>query len=104
MTTSRGQRPGNVSDFRRLQLAVLSGTERPLDAVQWLVDTTDFLKAAQILGENQVKVTKIQLRDVARTWWLIEEARLEKPITWDQFSESFYERFFLKIVQKEIKE
>ena len=43
-----------------------------------------------------MEVVKIQLRDVARTWWLTEEARLEKTITWDQFSESFYERFFLK--------
>jgi len=49
-------------------------------------------------------MTKIQLRDIARTWWLAEEARLEKPIAWDRFSESFYERFFLKTVQKEMEE
>jgi len=41
------------------------------------------LKAAQFPEENQVKVTKIQLKDVARTLWLAEEARLDKPITWD---------------------
>jgi len=52
------------------------------------------MKAAQIADENQVKVVKIQPRDVVRTWWLAKEARLEKPITWDQFSKSFYERFF----------
>jgi len=61
------QRPGNVSDFRRLQPTILSVIEKLLDAEQWLVDTTDFLKAAQVLDENQVEVAKIQLKDVART-------------------------------------
>jgi len=54
----------------------------------------NFLKAVRNPSENQVKVVKIQLKDVTRTWWLAEEARLEKPISWDQFSRSFYERFF----------
>ena len=51
-----------------------------------------------------MEVAKIQLRDVARTWWLAKEATLEKPITWDQFSKGFYERFFRVIAQKEMEE
>ena len=43
--------------------------------------TTDLMKVARIPDENQVEVAKIQLGDVVRTWWLAEEARLEKPIT-----------------------
>ena len=102
LVAPREQRPGNVSDFRRLQPAIFSGTEKPLDAEQWLIDTTDLLKAARVPNENQVEVAKIQLKDVARTWWLAEEATLEKPITWDQFSKGFYERFFPATAQKEI--
>ena len=75
-----------------------------MDAEQWLIDTTDLLKAARIPDENQVEVVKIQLKDVARTWWLAEEARLEKLITWDQFSKGFYERFFPATAQKEMEE
>ena len=71
-----------MSDFRRLQPAIFTGREKPLDAEQWLIDTTDLLKAAWIPEEDQVEVTKIQLKDMARTWWLAEEARLDKPITW----------------------
>jgi len=104
LTVPREQRPNNVSDFRRLQPATFSGTEKPLDAKQWLIDTTDLLKATQIPDENQVEVVKIQLKDVARTWWLAEEARLEKPITWDQFLKGFYERFFPTTAQKEMEE
>ena len=55
----------------------------------------DLLKATRVPDENQVKMTKIQLKDVARTWWLAETVRLEKPITWDQFSKDFYEKILL---------
>jgi len=75
-----------------------------LDAEQWQIDTIDLLKAARIPDENHVEVAKIQLKDVARTWWLVEEARLEKPIIWDQFLKSFYERFFSETAQKKMEE
>ena len=51
-----------------------------------------------------VEVVEIQLKDVARTWWLIEEARLQKHIFWDQFSKSFYERLLPSAAKKEMKE
>jgi len=98
------QRPGNISDFRRLRPATFTGGEKPLDAEQWLTDTSDLLNAARIPQENQVEVAKIQLKDIARTWWLAEEARLEKPVTWDTFSKSFYSRFFPVTAQKDMEE
>jgi len=104
LTAPKGQRPGNISDFRRLQPAIFTGEEKPLDAEQWLTDTTDLLNAARVPKENQVEVAKIQLKDIARTWWLAEEARLEKPVTWDTFSKSFYSRFFPATAQKDMEE
>ena len=98
------RRPGNISDFRRLQPATFTGREKPLDAEQWLTDTSDLLNAARVPQENQVEVAKIQLKDIARTWWLAEEARLEKPVTWDTFSKSFYSRFFPATAQKDMEE
>jgi len=67
LTVPREQRPGNVFDFRKLQPAIFLGTEKSLDAEQWLIDNTDLLKAARVPEENQVEVVKIQLKDVART-------------------------------------
>ena len=99
----REQKLGNVSDFS-LQPVIFSGMEKPLDAEKWLVDTINLLKAAWVLDKNQVKVAKIQLKDVARIWWLTEEARLENPITWDQFSKGFYGRFFPVTAQKKMEE
>ena len=46
LVTLQEKRPGNMSDFRRLQPAIFSGTEKPLDTEQWLIDTIDLLKAA----------------------------------------------------------
>ena len=92
----QGPKPENILDFRRLQPAIFAGTEMPLEAEQWLIDMTNLLNAARVPAEDQVEVVKVQMTDVARTWWLTEEERLEKPITWERFSESFYERFFLK--------
>jgi len=83
---------------------IFTGTEKPLDAEQWLVDTTDLLKAAGVPDENQVEAAKIQLKDLTRTWWLAEEATLEKLITWDQFSKGFYERFFSVTTQRDMEE
>jgi len=68
VTVPREQKPGNVSDFRRLQLAIFIGEEKPLDAEQWLIDTTDLLNAAHMTIDNQVEVAKIQFKGVARTW------------------------------------
>ena len=104
LAAPKEQRPGNISDFRRLQPAIFTGEEKPLDAEQWLTDTTDLLNAARVPKENQVEVAKIQLKDIARTWWLAEEARLEKPVTWDTFSKSFYSRFFPATAQKDMEE
>ena len=69
-----------------------------------MIDIMDHFKAARVPEENQVEVVKIQLKVIARTWWLAEEARLDKPITWDQFSKSFYDRFFPATAQKEMEE
>ena len=104
LAAPKEQRPGNVSDFRKLQPAIFTGSEKPLDAEQWLTDTTDLLNAARVPKENQVEVAKIQLKDIARTWWLAEEARLEGPVTWDTFSKSFYSRFFPATAQKDMEE
>ena len=68
LTAPQKQRPGNMTDFRRLYRQYFLVPRSPLDATRWLIDTTDLLKAARVPDENQVEVAKIQLKDVARTW------------------------------------
>ena len=60
----------------------------------------NLLNAARVPKDDQVEVIKIQLMDVARTWWIAEEERLEKPVSWEKFTENFYEQFFSKDCQE----
>ena len=53
----------------------------------------NLLNAAHVPNDNQVEVIKTQLIDMARTLWIAEEERLEKPVAWEKFPENFYEQF-----------
>jgi hypothetical protein len=97
------QRPGSIADFRRLLPKTFAGTERALDAEQWLVDVTNLLSAARVPEADKVEVIAVQLTDVARSWWLTEEARLTKPISWKQFSDAFLARFFPATAKKDLQ-
>jgi len=100
----RGPRVGSVTDFMRLNPRVFTGNEAPLEAEQWLVDVTNLLAAANIPAAEQVKVVKIQLADIARTWWQTEESKLAGEATWKDFTEGFDERFFPEMARKEMEE
>ena len=90
----REQRPGSVADFKKLFPAEFFGTKKPLVAEQWLSDMTELMTVARIPEDNQVEVIKLHIKDMAKNWWKATEATLQKPISWDQFSKSFLERFF----------
>ena len=75
-------RTGSVANFKRLNPKEFTGTMKPLEAEQWLVDTENLIAATDIPANNQVEVIKIQLTYIARSWWLAEEQRLTKPISW----------------------
>ena len=51
-----------------------------------------------------MEVVNVQMTDMAQTWWLAKEELLEKPITWERFSKSFYERFFPKNARREMEQ
>ena len=100
----REPRPGNLSDFMKLSPAVFTGTEEPLAVERWITDMANLLEGANIPAADQVKMVKLRLTDIARSWWLAEEAKLTEPITWKQFSDSFDERFFPESARKDMEE
>ena len=104
MTAPKEQRPGNISDFKRLNPRCFTGMEKPLEAEQWLTDMTNLLEATNVPEADQVKMAKIKLTDVAQTWWLAEEVKLGDNITWKLFSNSFYESFFRDSAKKDMEE
>lgn len=58
---------------------------------------------AHIPPESQVDVVKIELIDIASTWWKSKEAQLERSIIWKIFSDRFYARFYPLIAQDDIE-
>jgi len=54
--------------------------------------------------DNQVEVNKIELIDMAQTWWIAEEEWLEKSVAWEKLTERFYERFFPKTARREMEQ
>ena len=52
--------------FQEISAGNLFGHGEALDAQQWLVNATDLLKVTRIPDENQVKMTKTQLKDVVK--------------------------------------
>ena len=103
-TTPHGQRPGSIANFMKLNPKAFTGNEEPLAAEQWLTDMTNFLEAANIPASDHVKVVKIQLKGIARSWWLAEEGKQQGQLTWKQFSDGFYERFFPQTAKQEMGE
>ena len=59
-----------------------------------MVNTAGLLEAANISEEDKVKVVKIQLLDVAHTWWQAKKEKLDEVVSWKVFSESFREKFY----------
>ena len=103
-TTPQGQRVGTLTDFMRMSPAVFTGTEEPLVVEKWLTDMENLLEGANVPEVDRVKMVKLRFTDVARSWWLAEEAKLQAPITWKQLSDGFFERFFLKTTKKDMEE
>lgn len=64
----------------------------------------NLLKAARVPDIDIVNFIKIQLMEVARTWWQIEGDRLEQPINWENFTRIFYKWFFPKIALRELEQ
>jgi uncharacterized protein GlcG (DUF336 family) len=104
VTAPREPRTGNVTDFMRMNPVMFSGTETPMVAEQWITDMENLLKAAKVPEADWVEVINIRLTDVARSWWLAEEASLTPPITWKNFRDGFFERFFPSTARLEMKE
>ena len=59
MTAPREPRTGNITDFMRMNPAVFTGTETPLEAEQWITDMEDLLKATKIPEADRVEVIDV---------------------------------------------
>lgn len=67
------ERLGEVTNFRKLHSAIFSRISIALKIVQWIVDMEQLLEATYISNEDRLNTIRIQLTDIAKSWWLTEE-------------------------------
>ncbi|XP_073309908.1 uncharacterized protein [Primulina huaijiensis] len=83
--------------FQSFQPSILKGIETPGDCENWLDDIEMLFEFLDFIDDCRVKLIGNQLREVARSWWLVIKEALEQRgpvITWKIFKVEFYQRFF----------
>ncbi|XP_073049532.1 uncharacterized protein [Primulina eburnea] len=86
-----------MKKFQSFQPPILRGTETQVDCENWLEDIEMLFEFLGFTDDCRVKHIGNQLREVARSWWLVTKEALEQrgpAITRKIFKVEFYQRFF----------
>ncbi len=80
-----------------------AGGLNPLEAEGWIQKLEKIFEFLGCTDEQKVKFATYMLEGLAEFWWKSEKrlllggrTKIEAPITWDKFVESFYEHYFTK--------
>ena len=88
-----------VRDFVRINPPEFLGSQTNEDPQNFLDDIKKIFEVMQVIGNDHVKLTSYQLKDVAHIWytqWKDNKGTDEAPITWECYSETFVERILPK--------
>ncbi|GMY33606.1 hypothetical protein FCV25MIE_28848 [Fagus crenata] len=88
-----------------------AGGPNPLEAEGWIQKLEKIFEFLGCTDEQKVKFATYMLEGLAEFWWKLEKRlllgghiKIEAPITWDKFVESFYEHYFTKtFIAKQVK-
>ena len=99
-TNGNGQssfsRGSSFDDFKRLDPPYFSGTSNPTEAEAWILKIKKFFEVMDSSKEQKASYAAFMLDKEADHWWRMTERILEDQglITWKQFREAFYEKYF----------
>ncbi|XP_020271796.1 uncharacterized protein LOC109846967 [Asparagus officinalis] len=79
-----------------------SGAEGPLAAEEFLKVTETILTVTRIPPAEWVDLMDVQLTDMAQIWWTAEKAHLERPISWETFTDHFNRKYFPQSARDEL--
>lgn len=60
----------------------------------------NLVRAARVLDMAKVDIANIQLTNIARILWQLEENMQPHPILWDVFSMSFHATLFVRATRR----
>jgi hypothetical protein len=97
-----------LHQFEKLNPPSFNGEPNSMIAEKWVMRVEKIFEALGCSEEQKVVMTVFKLEGEAEHWWKMTKASMEvkgKPLTWTNFLEAFYEKYFLDSVrdQKELE-
>ncbi|RVW80717.1 Retrovirus-related Pol polyprotein from transposon 17.6 [Vitis vinifera] len=96
-------RGSSFDDFKKLGPPYFSGATDPTEAEAWILKMEKFFGVIDCSEEQKASYAAFMLDKEADHWWRMTRRLLEDqgPITWRQFREAFYKKYFPDSVRAE---
>ena len=93
----------SYSEFMKLKPPLFTGSDVSEDPQRFLDDMTRVCRALGCSSQRTVQLVEFRLQDVAQVWfetWMRGRPQGSPDVTWEEFSESFLERFLPESVRR----
>ncbi|RVW59880.1 hypothetical protein CK203_100557 [Vitis vinifera] len=99
---SSSSRGSSFDDFKKLGPPYFSGATDPTEAEAWILKMEKFFGVIDCSEEQKASYAAFMLDKEADHWWRMTRRLLEDqgPITWRQFREAFYKKYFPDSVRR----
>ncbi|RVW60643.1 Transposon Ty3-G Gag-Pol polyprotein [Vitis vinifera] len=100
---SSSSRGSSFDDFKKLGPPYFSGATDPTEAEAWILKMEKFFGVIDCSEEQKASYAAFMLDKEADHWWRMSRRLLEDqgPITWRQFREAFYKKYFPDSVRRQ---
>ena len=100
---SSSSRGSSFDDFKKLGPPYFSGATDPTEAEAWILKMEKFFGVIDCSEEQKASYAAFMLDKEADHWWRMTRRLLEDqgPITWRQFREAFYKKYFPDSVRRQ---
>ncbi|KAL6334181.1 hypothetical protein AAG906_006764 [Vitis piasezkii] len=103
---SSSSRGSSFDDFKKLGPPYFSGATDPTEAEAWILKMEKFFGVIDCSEEQKASYAAFMLDKEADHWWRMTRRLLEDqgPITWRQFREAFYKKYFHSVRRQKVGE
>ncbi|RVW93540.1 Retrovirus-related Pol polyprotein from transposon 17.6 [Vitis vinifera] len=100
---SSSSRGSSFDDFKKLGPPYFSGATDPTEVEAWILKMEKFFGVIDCSEEQKASYAAFMLDKEADHWWRMTKRLLEDqgPITWRQFREAFYKKYFPDSVRRQ---
>ncbi|XP_038875016.1 uncharacterized protein LOC120067538 [Benincasa hispida] len=95
-----------IREFRKFNPLTFDGSSVDLTIVEnWITEIETIFRHMNIPEEQKVNCDTFMLRGDAKFWWESTQRKIKGSISWQQFSQAFYNKYFplTVIYQKEVE-